>query len=482
MSDDDKIIDLAGLTPLEYEKRRRQEAKKLGVRMPVLDKVVQAERTKAEGKKGLQLADPEPWPERVDGDDLLDALVAAFRRYLALPDGAAEVLALWALHTHAFDLFQVTPRLATISPEKRCGKTTALTILSHIVPRPLPAVNITAAALFRTVEAARPTLLVDEADTFIKNGDELRGILNSGHAKAMAYVIRTKGDDHEPEKFSTWAPVAIAAIGRLPDTLQDRSVVIRMRRRKPDERVERLRLDRLDHLSDYPSMCKRWVADNQVRLSAADPDVPAGLHDRAADNWRPFLAIADAAGGDWPERARQVASMYSGNVDDDDSAGAQLLADLHDLFEADGGNTLFTETILSALAEMEDRPWPEWKHGKPMTARQLAKLLGRYGVKSKTVWRGERSAKGYDLTDLKEHFARYLAPQSVNPSEPQESAGFGRNQSVSEQLDLTDKIGPETAENSHSDGLTDSQAVPEGSDDVDREERAAITEFDGDQI
>ncbi len=478
MSDDGKIIDLAGLTPLEYEKRRRKEANNLGVRAGALDKMVKAVRKKTSAE-GLDLPEPELWPEEVDGDDLLNQLVGVFHRYLALPDGGAELLALWVVHTHAFDLFQVTPRLALLSPERRCGKTTTLSLLSRLAPRPLPAANITAAATFRTVEAARPTLLLDEADTFIRDSDELRGILNSGHAKAMAYVIRTTGDDHEPRKFTTWAPVAIAAIGRLPDTLQDRSVVLRMRRRKPDEHVERLRLDRLDHLSKYASMCARWVADNQVGLSVADPDIPSGLHDRAADNWRCLLAVADLACADWPEKARQVAVLLSGNPDESSSAGTLLLEDLHDLFHEDGGDALFTETILVALAEMTDRPWPEWKNAKPLSPRQLAKLLGRYGVKSKTVWRGEKSAKGYDLTDLKEHFARYLGSQSVNPSETQKSAGYSENQSVREQSVLTDSKPRNPAENRHSDGLTDSQGNSGGSDDGDIEERAAIQEWDG---
>ena len=252
-----------------------------------------------------------------------------------------------------------------------------------------------------------------------------------------------------------------------------------MRRRKPDEHVERLRLDRLDHLSDYASMCARWVADNQVALSVADPDIPGGLHDRAADNWRCLLAIADLAGADWPGKAREVAIMLSGDPDESSSAGTQLLENLRDLFHEDGGDALFTETILAALVEMTDRPWPEWKNGKPITARQLAKLLGRYSVKSKTVWRGEKSAKGYDLTDLKEHFARYLVSQSVNPSEPQKSAGYSENQSVRGQSVLTDSKPLKPAENSHSDGLTDSQGDCDGSDDSDREERRAIQAIDG---
>ena len=308
MSDDGKIIDLAGLTPLQYAKRRRKEAESLGIRADDLDKIVKTARKKA-SDEGLKLPEPDPWPESVDGDDLLDQLVELFYRYLALPKGGAELLALWVVYTHAFDLFQVTPRLALLSPERRCGKTTTLSLLSRLVPRPLPAANITAAAVFRTIEAARPTLLLDEADTFIRDSDDLRGILNSGHYRAMAYVIRTTGDNHMPQKFTTWAPMAIAAIGRLPDTLQDRAVVLRMRRRKPDEYVERLRLDRLDCLGDYASMCARWVADNLMGLSDADPDIPSGMHDRAEDNWRPLLAIADLAGADWPEKARQIAVM-----------------------------------------------------------------------------------------------------------------------------------------------------------------------------
>ena len=220
-----------------------------------------------------------------------------------------------------------------------------------------------------------------------------------------------------------------------------------------------------------------------VGLPDKDPDIPGGLHDRAADNWRPLLAIADLAGADWPEKARQIAIMLSGDPDESSSAGTQLLEDLRDLFHEDGGDALFTETILTALAELTDRPWPEWKNGKPMTARQLAKLLGRYRVKSKTVWRGEKSAKGYDLTDLKEPIARYLASQSVNPSEPQKSAGYSAIQSVREKSGLTDSKPLKPAENGHSDGLTDRNGEA-GADigievDDDPEERAAIQEFDG---
>ena len=212
------------------------------------DKIERKEKAR-QGRK-LLLSEPEPWPDPVDGANMLDECCAALRKYLTLPDGAAEALSLWAVFTHVIDAFQIAPRLALTSPEKRCGKTTTLSILSRLVHRPLPASSITAPAMFRTIESAQPTLLVDEADTFLHDNPELKGILNSGHYRTAAFVVRTVGEDHEPRRFSTWAAVAIAKIGNLPDTLQDRSIVIPMRRRVKTERVEPLRMDRTPDLDE----------------------------------------------------------------------------------------------------------------------------------------------------------------------------------------------------------------------------------------
>jgi putative DNA primase/helicase len=174
-------------------------------------------------------------------------VIAAIRRYVVMSDDSYVIAALWAMHTHCFDFFQVTPRLAITSPEKGCGKTTLLDVLRELTARPLPSANATVSAIFRIIEVARPTLLIDEADTFIKENDELRGILNSGHRKGGA-VLRTVDDNHEPRQFATFAPTAIAMIGRLPDTLADRSIDIRLRRRKHDERAESFRSDQASHL------------------------------------------------------------------------------------------------------------------------------------------------------------------------------------------------------------------------------------------
>src|ERR1700730_14776901 len=161
----------------------------------------------------------------------------------------ANAVALWCLHTFAFQLFYCTPRVAITSPVKQCGKTTLLDVIQRLTCRPLSTGSITAASVFRAVEIARPTLLIDEADTFLGQMDELRGILNSGHRRG-GQVIRTVGDNHEPRVFSTHSPCAIAMIGQLPDTLADRSISIQLRRRLPDEKIKSFRIDRVSGLRD----------------------------------------------------------------------------------------------------------------------------------------------------------------------------------------------------------------------------------------
>jgi hypothetical protein len=359
--------------------------------------------------KVLALSDPEPWPEAVEGPALMDELVGTFGRFMVLPDDGAHVVgALWALHTHAHDAARVSPILAITSPEKRCGKTTLLTLLSGLTRRPLPASNITTAVVYRAVEKYRPTLLIDEADTFLKEREELRGVLNSGHSRAFAQVLRNVGDDHEPRLFSTWGPKAIALIGDLPATLGDRAIVLELRRRLKEEKVEELRLDRLGELEPLRRRASRWAADHLDALTAADPTVPDGLHDRARDNWRPLLAIADALGGPWPERARAAALALSGDAGDGDASGVMLLEDLKGIFGSK--DAMESKHIVPALSKLEGRPWAEWRQGKPLTQHGLAKLLKPFKVFPTQYREGDRGGlRGY-LKDkaMKDAWDRYL--------------------------------------------------------------------------
>jgi putative DNA primase/helicase len=277
-STDDQILHLAKLPLVEYDRQRKEAAKRLNVRVSMLDRLVAAGRAKpGDGKQGvaLSLPEPEPWPHSVTGPDLLDTLSDAIRRHVVMPDHAADATALWVLHTYLLDCFGISPRLAITSPEKGCGKTTLLDVLSHLVMRPLPTANVTASAIFRIVEVQQPTLLIDEADSFLSSNDELRGVLNSGHRRGGS-VIRTVGEDFEPRAFSTYAACAIALIGKLPATLADRSVSIDLRRRRPDETCEPFRFNRTGPLDQLARQAARWADDGADSVRGADPEMPAG--------------------------------------------------------------------------------------------------------------------------------------------------------------------------------------------------------------
>jgi hypothetical protein len=175
--------------------------------------------------------EPKPWHEPVDGEFLLKRLFALFRRHLVIDQKAALAVALWTIHTYVLAAAETTPRLAVTSPAKRCGKTTLFKVLSYLVYHPEPVSNISPASIFRSIEAEKPTLLIDEGDSFLRDNRELKNVLNSGHTRETAYVKRCVGNDYKPRRFPTWAAVAIALIGRLPETLEDRSIEIRMRRK-----------------------------------------------------------------------------------------------------------------------------------------------------------------------------------------------------------------------------------------------------------
>jgi len=459
------VARLAKLPPLEYDLFRKKEAERLGVRTVTLDAEVAAERGESAdddaGGGGLQLPEPEPWPEPVDGAQLLGDMVAVLHRYLALPEGAAEAMSLWVLHSHCLDAAQISPRLAFTSPTKRCGKSTALSLLTYLVPRPLPVANITPAAVFRTVEAAHPTLLVDEADSFLRDNDELRGILNSGHNRALSFVVRLVGENYEPKLFLTWCPTAIALIGRLPDTLEDRAIEVKMRRRRADEKLERLRLDKTGEFSTLASKAARWAEDHLDGLRRADPDMPATLHDRAADNWRPLLAIAGSVGGGWPATARAVAVRLSGNGDSEDSSvRVQLLADIKMLFAERGVTRLPSVIIVEHLASLEARPWPEWRHGKPITARQLARLLSAFGISPGTVRDGNNTPKGYKLSQFADTFSRYIPSLSATPPQAAENKGYSEFPSATPRENVADKKPEKPKETAGCGVVADQTGVP----------------------
>jgi len=413
----DEVARLAALAPLEYEAARKAEADRLGVRVGVLDdEVKRARPPSAEGAGKLQgraVAPPdiEPWPDPIDPAAVLDETVAMLQRYAALPDGAAEAMALWATHTHAPDSFAVSPRLVLNSPEKRCGKTTALRLTGMLSARAVDSANISTAALFRFLELTRPTLFIDEADTFLAEKQELRGVLNAGYLP-NGQVIRCVGEGQEVRAFAVFAPVAIAAIGALPDTLMDRALVVSMRRKRPGEKVERLRAGH-DPAETIRRKLARLALDRADAWRKADPAAPPHLNDRASDCWRVLLAIADDAGGDWPHRARAACSALTGGErEEGDTTRTRLLADIRAILAArDQPERVSSKDLTDALADDESGPWAAFgRFDKPLTPVALARLLKPFGIRPKTLRHGATTWKGYETAAFEDAFARYLDP------------------------------------------------------------------------
>ncbi len=365
--------------------------------------------------KALKLPEPQPWPEEVDGAELLDGLAAAVRRYVSCSEHQRTAVALWVIHAYTIDASPVSPILSITSATKRCGKSTLLAVLYSLVSKPLMASSISPAVLFRTIEIYQPCLLLDEADT-LNLGDyhDLRGMLNAGHLRSGAVVLRTVGDDYETRAFTVWCPKAVACIGSLPDVLVDRSVVIDLKRKVPGEGTERLSLPDLaggenNHLQ---MKAARWSADNLDVLRGYRPDVPPGLNDREADNWRPLLAIADLAGGEWPEKAREAARVLSDAVETAEEISVSLLRDLAVIFAETTDGFMATQDILEELHRLDERPWSTWKRGQPLNANNLARLLKPFGIHSNQVRYGKDVLRGYSVADFTEVFRVYL-PEAV---------------------------------------------------------------------
>jgi putative DNA primase/helicase len=416
--DEQRIAELAKLrarSPLQYDKRRKETADEFGVRVSALDDAVRKQQAHSHDEaSALPHWEVEPWPDAVPGAELLVGVRGEFERYIVLPPGAADALSLWVLHAWTIDAGDISPFLVLASPTKRCGKTSVLIVLCYLTPRSELASNISASALFRYVEEVRPTLLIDEADSFLKADEAMRGILNSGHTRAAAYVIRNveANGDHKPKRFSTWTPKAIAAIGELADTLQDRAVILQLQRKPKTAKVARLRKRDCGEFALLRRKAARWAADNFDKLRDPDPEIPAMLDDRAADNWRPLLAIADLAGEAWPRRAREAACLLSGEGHEATSISVELLADIQRAFGDEPA--LRSVDLVARLTADPERPWVEWKNGKPLTQRLLAGLLGPFGIISETVHiAGLKDAMGYKRVRFEEPWGAYLPGQNA---------------------------------------------------------------------
>lgn len=351
--------------------------------------------------------DLEPWDRPVDGSDLLSETANSIAKYVSVRLEAMFAVALWILYSHVYDVFRISPLLGVVSPTKRCGKTNLVSIVSYLVPRPLAFSNMTAASIYRAADTERPTLIADEADTFLKDNKQMRGVLNSGHTKETAFVMRADPEGGQ-RRWRTWCPKVVAMIGRLPDTLEDRSVVIHMRRCGKDEKTQRILETTRGEFRDLHRKIIRWAMDNQEALAMVQPAIPSELHARAEDNWFPLLAIAEQAGGRWPEEMRKAAVVLSAYVDES-THGEMLLKDIQTVFAEQKQDFVSSDRLVAALTQMEDRPWPEISGSQAISKAKVAAILRPFGIGPKLLRRGKVVARGYLVSDFQDAFARYLA-------------------------------------------------------------------------
>lgn len=470
-TDEARILLLAALPLLEYDRCRKDKAKEMGVGVATLDRMVKAARV-ADSEPETPFQEVEPWPDPIDPSMLFDELACTVRRFIVLEPKQADAATLWVAFTWLTDVVEVAPLAIINAPEKACGKSQLLTLLGRLVARPLPAANSTSAFLFRAIELWAPTVLIDEADTFIRDNDELKGLVNAGHTRQNAYVGRVVGDNHEPKLFKVWGAKALAGIAlekHLPDATMSRAVIFNMRRKLPGETIERLRHAEPDLFDRLASMLARFADDYRDVIQTARPELPDALGDRAQDNWEPLLAIAGCAGPAWVKRAVAAALELSGSTDTAQSAGNELLVDIQQVFESKQLEKIRTADLIRTLIDDPEAAWATYNRGRELTPRQLAKMLKAYGIASKNVRFGYEQAKGYDRDQFSDAFARYLAPpENSRPTVPM----LGNAATAGRDVGRNEKSGTDSVAGSVPldppwiegwDGGTDSSPVFEGS-------------------
>ena len=385
----------------------------------------------------LALFEQTPEWRPASGAEILNMVLAFLRRFVSMTEAQARAVALWTAHTHGIDAADATPYLSVNSPEKQSGKTRLLEVLRLLVFRPWFTGRVTAAVLTRKIDAESPTLLLDESDAAFRGDKEyaeaLRGILNTGYRRGgAASCCVGQGVSISYKDFSTFCPKAIAGIGRLPDTVQDRSISVKLKRAQRGAVARFREREVAREGSEIAARVGAWCAANLETLRQARPEIPAELSDRQADTCEPLLAIADLAGGAWPETARAALLALCGEAQaDDESIGVRVLQDIRGIFKEKKVDELASGELCESLAKVETSPWGEWSHGKPITPAKVARLLNPFGIVPDRMGGRDSRTRGYRLRQFADSFSRYLASESVHPSTTRENSGDGGGLKVS---------------------------------------------------
>ena len=408
---------LATLSELDYELQRTETAKSLNnMSVRSLDKLVKKAKSKIKSETSESLVvDTEPYSEPVsDIASVADRIYQILDDHIACTHAVKVATTLWILMTWFIPASHILPIAWINAPERRCGKSTLLTLMSRMSKRSLSTSNITGSALFRSIESYKPTLFIDEIDTFINDNESIRGVLNAGHSRDNPYIIRCVGDDNEPLLFNVFGAKAISGIGKIPSTLIDRSIPLTLRRKMRDETKKRVRDLPLDVTSMIQSQLARWSDDNLQVVKDAKPVLPVTINDRAQDNWQILFKIAMILSDDWLEKAHRACIEISGSDSDEPSSNEQLLSDIKTVFSLNQTNRLLSRDLLTELRRDPEMSWSTYNEGKTITLRQIAKKLSAFRISSRDLRAfdingNEVRGKGYDVLDFQDAFSRYLS-------------------------------------------------------------------------
>jgi Protein of unknown function (DUF3631) len=425
-----------------------------------------------------------PWPDPVDGAELLTEISATLPHYVRLSRAEYDAAALGMVHSHVFDFFDVMPIVTISSPQKRSGKTRLMRLAARVSPKALFISGNTAAFLVRAIDRDHPNVFADEFDAVTKGDPEkaeaMRAHINALFDREGSYVGKCVPTEngHEPRRFTVWSTLWLAGIKKPPPTIEDRAIRIQPKRKLPGDKVKSLRLRDGPEFDVFRRKAARFAIDSERALRNANPSCPDGLaeySDRAADAWSPLFAIADVAGGDWLERAHRAALILSGLQDDAGDRGEAatdaddelaLLMDVRTILLAidalapeakdlradkqiavkalmtarslaDAGKepdkppkitpVIGGEQLANALglpALFPDRSWSEWAHGRPIKSHHIVAILREYGILSKTVRFPDSAGVmwGFSRDALDDAFSRYVPSPPIHPLRDKKSA------------------------------------------------------------
>ena len=356
--------------------------------------------------------------KKFNGDlgGLLDGTQSMYQKYIIMDEEESTALTLWTALSYCYEAFEVSPYMLVTSAEKRSGKTRVIEISEMLVWKARPTTNISPAALAHIAEAGA-TMLIDEVDTILNSrgemADSIRGMLNARHKKTGVYIRMVGANAKmEPKEFNVFGPTLLAGIGGVPDTIDDRSIPIRMVRKLGAQRLPRFRAALVAKEAEpLREQYNLWGPENSDKLRSMYPELIDKLDDRAMDCWEPLLAIADLAGGKWPALAHKSALKLSVKAEDE-SPRVLLLRDIKGIFDKEvqdtGLDRMHSKTLRTALNNLDESPWGDMFQKQGISQNYIAAQLKEFGIKSKQFRIGMDNLKGYVFDHFSEAFNRYV--------------------------------------------------------------------------